>query len=60
MNFVYHFQTNSDTTKLLQITLAWVQHQSGLGMSVLEDTQTELPYLVARWFPSLRTYLGSA
>eukprot|EP00957_Ditylum_brightwellii_P204699 15340450-Ditylum_brightwellii.AAC.1 len=53
-------ETQSNTKKLLQIVLAWVQHQTDIGKSILHDTTTPLPHLEARWLPSLQMYSGAS
>jgi hypothetical protein len=47
-NLLRHYRTQLDTKKLLQIALAWAQHQSGMAESILWDTTTPLPHLKAR------------
>eukprot|EP00957_Ditylum_brightwellii_P129095 9846893-Ditylum_brightwellii.AAC.1 len=43
-NFVQHFRTPSETQRLLHITIAWMQHQSGWLTSLLKDTTSDLPH----------------
>eukprot|EP00957_Ditylum_brightwellii_P035859 2717763-Ditylum_brightwellii.AAC.1 len=43
----------SDTQTLLQVAIAWVQHQSGWHKLILQDTTTALPHVESRWIPSL-------
>eukprot|EP00957_Ditylum_brightwellii_P121566 9271129-Ditylum_brightwellii.AAC.1 len=43
-NFVQNFHTSSDTQRLLHITLAWMQCQSGWQTSLLKDTSSVLPH----------------
>eukprot|EP00957_Ditylum_brightwellii_P059448 4513084-Ditylum_brightwellii.AAC.1 len=58
-NFLRHYRTQSDTKKLLQIAVAWAQHQSGMSEPILWDTTSPLPHIEAKWLPSLCTYLGA-
>eukprot|EP00957_Ditylum_brightwellii_P172679 13145219-Ditylum_brightwellii.AAC.1 len=58
-NFMWHYRTQSDTKKLLQIALAWAQRQSGTLEPILWENKIPLPHLEARWFPSLCTYFGA-
>eukprot|EP00957_Ditylum_brightwellii_P105009 8003490-Ditylum_brightwellii.AAC.1 len=52
-NFLRHYQAESDTQILLQVAIAWIQHQSGWHKLILQDTTTALSYVEARWIPSL-------
>eukprot|EP00957_Ditylum_brightwellii_P190652 14513781-Ditylum_brightwellii.AAC.1 len=51
--FLQHYRTNSDTSKLLQVAVAWLQYQAGWGVSVFEDTIMPMPHIKSRWLPSL-------
>eukprot|EP00957_Ditylum_brightwellii_P028178 2128044-Ditylum_brightwellii.AAC.1 len=48
------------TQKLLQVAIAWIQHQSGWHTLILKDTLTHLPHVKSQWLPSLCNYLGQA
>jgi hypothetical protein len=58
MLFLKHWHARDDAGRLLQISLAWVQYQSGRGTPILEDVHTPIPYLEARWILSLRRFLS--
>eukprot|EP00957_Ditylum_brightwellii_P193114 14703647-Ditylum_brightwellii.AAC.1 len=59
-NFLLHYRIQSDTTKILQIAVTWVQQQSGMLEPILWDTNSKLPHIEAKWLPSLCSYLGAA
>eukprot|EP00957_Ditylum_brightwellii_P001338 104837-Ditylum_brightwellii.AAC.1 len=52
-NFLQYYRSNSNTSKLLQVTVAWLQYQSGWEVSVFEDTTMPMPHIESRWLPSL-------
>jgi exonuclease III len=56
--FIKHWRCDEDAGRLLRIAVAWVQYQSGLDTPIFEDVHTPLPYLEARWLPSLRLFLA--
>eukprot|EP00957_Ditylum_brightwellii_P057997 4398107-Ditylum_brightwellii.AAC.1 len=56
--FASKCRATSDTQKLLQVAILWVQHQSGWHKSLLEDTLPTLPHIESQWIPSLCEYLG--
>ena len=58
MLFLKHWRTYDDVGRLLRVAVAWVQYQSGMDVSILSDVTTPLPYLEARWIPSLRRFLA--
>eukprot|EP00957_Ditylum_brightwellii_P058930 4469245-Ditylum_brightwellii.AAC.1 len=58
-NFLHHYRMQSDTNKLLQIGVAWAQHQLSMSEPILWDTISVLPHLEARWLPFLCSYLGA-
>eukprot|EP00957_Ditylum_brightwellii_P043758 3318018-Ditylum_brightwellii.AAC.1 len=47
-NFLTHYCAVSDTQTLLQVAVAWVQHQSGWHKLILQDTTTVLPHVEAK------------
>eukprot|EP00957_Ditylum_brightwellii_P167071 12718803-Ditylum_brightwellii.AAC.1 len=58
-NFLRHYRIQSDTKKLIQIAVAWVQHQFGMSESIIWDTNSKLLCVEAIWLPSLHSYLGA-
>jgi hypothetical protein len=57
--FLKFWRTQSEISQVLLITLAWCQYQAGTSKPVLEHPKDHIPYLEARWLPSLRTFLAS-
>jgi hypothetical protein len=51
--FVKHWRTNTIISKMLRMALAWTQWNAGTGTSILSKVHEPLPYLEARWIPSL-------
>jgi hypothetical protein len=56
--FLKHWRTDTALAAALQIDLAWCQWQSGISQSILVNTTRNLPYLEARWIPSVRASLS--
>ena len=56
--FLKHWRTDTALAAALQIDLAWCQWQSGISQSILVNTTRDLPYLEARWIPSVRASLA--
>jgi hypothetical protein len=52
--FLKFWRTQSEISQVLRITLAWCQYQAGTSKPVLEHPKDHIPYLEARWLPSLR------
>jgi hypothetical protein len=60
MQFLKFWRTKTDTGKLLQVAVAWLQLHTGVGFSLLDNVTTVIPHLATRWLPSLqRTFLAS-
>jgi hypothetical protein len=58
MLFMKHWRAHDDGGRLLRIALAWVQYQAGVGTPILDDVHPPIPFLEARWLPSLRLFLS--
>jgi hypothetical protein len=59
MQFLKFWRTKTDTGKLLRVAVAWLQLNTGVGFSLLDNVTTVIPHLATRWLPSLRTFLAS-
>jgi hypothetical protein len=58
MLFLKHWSAYDDAGRLLRITVAWVQYQSGVGLPIFAHPGLHLPYLESHWLPSLRQFLA--
>jgi hypothetical protein len=58
LQFLKYWRTDSQTSKLLRVSVSWSQYQAGTSKSILHDVISPLPHLEARWLPSLRLTLG--
>lgn len=52
--FIKHWRTSTEVSAMLRISLAWSQWQAGISTSILQDLETPLHHVEARWIPSLR------
>ena len=52
MHFIKHWRTSTPISVTLRIALSWCQWQAGTAESILYNPR-HLPYLEARWIPSL-------
>ncbi|KAI2495887.1 hypothetical protein MHU86_18628 [Fragilaria crotonensis] len=57
--FLTHWQSKTQTGKLLRIALKWFQQAVGTSTSILEDVNLLLPHLESKWIKSLRDFLAS-
>ena len=56
MAFMQHWRDRSIISTLLRITIGWVQHATGTGISIFKDTR-ELPHLESKWINFIRQFL---
>ena len=56
MAFICHWRDNSIISKLLRITVSWIQHSLGTGISLFQDNR-ELPHLESKWICFIRQFL---
>eukprot|EP00957_Ditylum_brightwellii_P069729 5295423-Ditylum_brightwellii.AAC.1 len=56
-NFLQHYITNSNTSKLLQVAVTQLQYQLGWEVSVFEDTTTPMPHIESRIYLGVTTVL---
>ena len=56
MTFMRHWRDRSIISTLLRITIGWVQHATGTGISIFKDTR-ELPHLESKWINFIRQFL---
>ncbi len=59
LQFLKFWRTKTDTGKLLRVAVAWIQLHTGVGLSLLDNVTTVIPYMATRWLPSLRTFIAS-
>jgi hypothetical protein len=59
MNFSKFWRTDGQVSTMLRIAVSWYQQHSGVSFSLFEDIHTPIPYVLARWLHSLRTFLST-
>lgn len=57
ISFIQHWRTTTEVGQMLRIALWWAQHFAGISTLILNDHKTNLSYVPAKWFLSLRAFL---
>ena len=52
--FIRHWRSNTNITRLLRIAVAWCQYSLGTGVSFLHDMNRDLPHFEAKWLKFIR------
>jgi hypothetical protein len=58
-NFLKHWRTNSQVSKILRTAVSWYQHNTGIGFALFLKPSIPIDYSDARYLPSLRQFLST-
>jgi hypothetical protein len=58
-NFLKHWRTNSQVSKMLRTAVSWYQHNTGAGFTLFQHPSIPIDYSDASYLPSLRQFLST-
>jgi hypothetical protein len=58
LTFLKHWRTQTDASRLLRISVSWIQLHLGIGYCCFSKTKTLLPHMPGRWLKLLRLFLS--
>jgi hypothetical protein len=58
-NFLKHWRTDSQVSKILLMAVSWYQHNTVVGFALFQKPSIPIEYSDARYLPSLRQFLST-
>lgn len=55
--FLRHWRSNTQLSKLLRITVTWCQSSLGTSIPFLQDMEQDLPHFESKWLKNIRAFL---